>query len=260
MPTLDNYLPAITASSAHKRSRRLLLTTLLLFAAMALPFEANAANTCVMVTLLPPATTNWSDSSRWTLCGGGYPGQSGAGDTANIISLLGTTINVDVPLNSVTLHIDGSIPVQIASGASLTLESSSTATSSNAFTVGSGGTMGTASGANITGFQGAVHVNGGTFNSAGAIAFSGGTFTYSGGSLTGSGTININNSGVFDGAIGAMPISATTINTSGFLSYTSAANAMTLSSGASINVLSGGSFSFATDAAINGTATEAIKV
>ena len=57
-----------------------------------------------------------------------------------------------------------------------------------------------------------------------------------------------------------MPISGTTINGSGFLSYTSTTNPITLSSGASINVTGTGQFSIVTDAAINGTATEAITI
>jgi hypothetical protein len=274
MPTLNNDLSAVSPAAtidptAQQRSRRIIsvslgatiITVILLFMAMALaPVDASAANTCTLTTT--QANTIWATSSNWTGCGGTYPGQ-GAGDTAIVNSVSGFTLKVDAFLNPVSLQIGGSastIPIQVASGGTLTLETSSTATSNNIFTVDSGGTMGTNSGANIASFQGGVHVNGGSFNSAGAITFTGGTFTYSGGSLTGSGTINVSNSGIFDGAFGAMPISGTTINDSGFLSYTSAANAVTLSSGAAINVLSGGTFSLTTDAAINGTATETIKI
>jgi uncharacterized repeat protein (TIGR01451 family) len=274
MPTQNNDSSAIAVSPAveatQARSRRIvgislgatLVTIVALFGAIALaPTDASAANTCTLTSTQP--TTTWGDTTKWSCSptAGTYPGQ-GAGDTA-IVTLGGYTLKVDAFNNPVTLQVSGSagsIPIQVASGGTLTLETSSTATSSNTFTVDSGGTMGTNTGANIAGFQANVHVNGGTFNSAGTIALTSGTFTYSGGSLTGGGTINITNSGIFDGAVGAMPISATTINDSGFLSYTSAANAITLSSGASINVTGAGQFSIASDAAINGTATETISI
>jgi len=236
-----------------------LITVVVLFAAIALAAVDAKGATCTLTST--SLITNWSDTTKWTGCGGGYPGQS-AGDTV-VVTLPGFTLNVDTFVNPIILQISGgasSIPIQVASGGTLTLETSSTATSSNTFTVATGGTMGTDTGANIAGFQANVHVNGGTFNSAGTIALTSGTFTYSGGSLTGSGTINITSSGVFDGAVGTMPISGTTINDSGFLSYTSTTNPITLSSGASINVTSAGQFNVATDAAINGTATETISI
>ena len=65
----------------------------------------------------------------------------------------------------------------LGSGGTLTLQTSSTATSNNTFTVQSGGTMGSDTGANITGFGGSVDVSGGTFNSQGTIQFSSGGFT-----------------------------------------------------------------------------------
>ncbi|MGA8807578.1 MAG: hypothetical protein WB973_06840, partial [Thermoanaerobaculia bacterium] len=273
MPTLnhDSFAVAIhpTADAATQRSRRIvgislgatLITVIVLFAAMALaPVDANAANTCTLTTTAP--TTNWSDTTKWSGCGGGYPGQTAAGDTA-VVTLGSFTMNVDTFANPVILQISGSassIPIQVSSGATLTLETSSTATSSNTFTVNSGGTMGTESGANIAGFQANVHVNGGTFTSDGTIALTSGTFTFSGGNLNGTGTINITNSGIFDGAVGAMSISGTTINDSGFVSYTSTTNPITLSGSAKINVTGAGQFSISTDAAINGTASETISI
>ncbi|HEV7485033.1 MAG TPA: hypothetical protein VGQ65_05085 [Thermoanaerobaculia bacterium] len=252
-----------------KRSRRIvgvslgatLITMLVLFAAMALaPVDANAANTCTLTSTA--SVTLWGDTTKWTGCGGTYPGQ-GAGDTAIVTLGGGYTLKVDAFNNPVTLQISGSassIPIQVASGGTLTLETSSTATSSNTFTVDSGGTMGTNSGANIAGFQANVHVNGGTFTSDGTIALTSGTFTFSGGNLNGTGTINIPNSGIFDGAVGTMSISGTTINDSGFVSYTSTTNPITLSGSAKINVTGAGQFSVATDAAINGTAAETISI
>jgi uncharacterized repeat protein (TIGR01451 family) len=273
MPTLNHDSSAVPVKPIDDVSKQMnrrivgvslgatLITMVVLFAAMAFaPVDADAANTCTLTSTAP--VTNWSDTTKWSGCASGYPGQTAAGDTA-VVTLSGFTLNVDTLANPVILQISGgasSIPIQVASGGTLTLETSSTATSSNTFTVGSGGTMGTDSGANIAGFQANVHVNGGTFNSAGTIALTSGTFTYSGGNLTGSGTINITNSGVFDGAVGAMPISGTTINDSGFISYSSAGNAITLSSGASINVTGAGQFSITNNAAINGAATETISI
>jgi uncharacterized repeat protein (TIGR01451 family) len=273
MPTLnhDSCVIAVSPSdeSAKKRSRRIvgvslgatLITLVVLFAGMAFaPVDANAANTCTLTSTAP--ITLWADPTKWTGCGGTYPGQ-GAGDTAIVTLGGGYTLKVDAFNNPVTLQISGSassIPIQVATGGTLTLETSSTATSSNTFTVDSGGTMGTNSGANITGYQANIHVNGGTFTSDGTIALTSGTFTDSGGSLNGTGTINITNSGIFDGAVGAMSISGTIINDSGFVSYTSASNPITLSGGAKINVTGAGQFSIATDAAINGTAGETISI
>jgi uncharacterized repeat protein (TIGR01451 family) len=274
MPTLNRDSSAIAVNhsdeSAMKRSRRIvgvslgatLITLLVLFAAMALaPVDANAANTCTLTSTATP--TIWTDPNKWSGCPAGtYPGQS-VGDTAVVTLGGGYTLKVDSFVNPVTLQISGSassIPIQVASGGTLTLETSSTATSSNTFTVDSGGTMGTNSGANIAGFQANVHVNGGTFTSDGTIALTSGTFTFSGGNLNGTGTINITNSGIFDGAVGAMSISGTTINDSGFVSYSSTTNPITLSGGAKINVTGAGQFSIATDAAINGTAAETISI
>ena len=273
MPTLNHDSSAVAVNpideASKKRSRRIisvslgatLITMVVLFAAMALaPVDANAANTCTLTST--SATTLWSDPTKWTGCGGTYPGQ-GAGDTAIVTLGGGYTLKVDAFNNPVILQISGSassIPIQVASGGTLTLETSSTATSSNTFTVDSGGTMGTNSGANIAGFQANVHVNGGTFTSDGTISLTSGTFTHSGGTLNGTGIINITNSGIFDGAFGPMSISSTTINDSGFVSYTSTTNPITLSGGAKINVTGAGQFSIATDAAINGTATETISI
>lgn len=274
MSTQNNDSPVVAVNLAddvaQKRShhifrvassRTTFMAALGLFAAIALaPADARAANTCIMLTTLPPATTSWSDNTRWLTCGGGYPGQTAAGDTAIIINLLGTTtINVDVTPNPVALQISGSTPVQIPSGSTLTLENSSSASSSNTFTVASGGTMGTASGANITGFQGNVVINGGTFNSLGTIQFLGGNFAFNGGSLTGSGTIS-NGSAQFTGSTGAMSISGTTFNDTSSLTYSGSANPLTLSGGATINVPSGSVFNLQNDLPIGGTSSETIHV
>jgi uncharacterized repeat protein (TIGR01451 family) len=273
LPTLNHDSSTVAVNpnddASKQRSRRIvgvslgatLITMVVLFAAMALaPVDANAANTCTLTSTSP--VTLWGDVTKWTGCGGTYPGQ-GAGDTAIVTLGGGYTLKVDAFNNPVILQVSGSassIPIQVATGGTLTLETSSTATSSNTFTVDAGGTMGTNSGANIAGFQANVHVNGGTFTSDGTIALTSGTFTFSGGNLNGTGTINITNSGIFDGAVSAMSISGTTINYSGFASYTSTTNPITLSGGAKINVTGAGQFSVATDAAINGTASETISI
>ncbi len=270
MPTLNDVPSAVAVNeveaAAHQRSRRILgvslgatlMTVVVLFTAMAFaPVDASAANTCTLTSSFP--TTNWNDTTRWSGCGGGYPGQSAAGDTA-VVTLGGFTLNVNVAANPVSLQLSGaasSIPITVASGGTLTLENSSTATSNNTFTILSGGTMGTASGATLPGYQGNVQVNGGTFNSAGTIGFSN-TFTFSGGTLSGSGPVTMSN-GVFNGAVGAMSINGAVIN-SNFISYTSPTNALTLSGGGTINVPGGGTFQVATDLAINGTASESINV
>ncbi|HEV7572087.1 MAG TPA: hypothetical protein VGQ21_11370 [Thermoanaerobaculia bacterium] len=273
MPTLNHDSSAIAVNPieavSKQRSRRIvgvslgatLVTMLVLFAAMALaPVDANAANTCTLTST--SVVTLWGDTTKWSGCGGTYPGQ-GAGDTAIVTLGGGYTLKVDAFNNPVILQVSGSassIPIQIATGGTLTLETSSTATSSNTFTVDSGGTMGTNSGANIAGFQANVHVNGGTFTSDGTIALTSGTFTFSGGNLNGTGTINITNSGIFDGAVSPMSISGTTINDSGFVSYSSTTNPITLAGSAKINVTGAGQFSVSTDAAINGTASETISI
>src|SRR3954447_27069226 len=164
MPTLNNDSTAVAVNPVDElskmRSRRIvgvslgatLITLLVLFAAMALaPADANAANTCTLTSTQP--ITLWGDTTKWSGCGGTYPGQ-GAGDTAVVTLGGGYTLKIDAFNNPVILQISGSassIPIQVATGGTLTLETSSSATSSNTFTVDSGGTMGTNTGANVSG-------------------------------------------------------------------------------------------------------------
>src|SRR5438128_2272732 len=136
MPTLNNDLSAVENPAAQTRSLRIigaslgatLVTVIVLFAAMVLaPADASAANTTTQTT------TTWGVSTNWSGCGGTFPGQ-GTGDTAVINSVSGFTLKVDAFVNPVILQISGSassIPIQIASGGTLTLENSSTATSNN---------------------------------------------------------------------------------------------------------------------------------
>jgi len=94
MPTLNNDSSAVVVNpvdqAAKQRSLRIvgvslwatLVTVVALFAAMALaPVDASAANICTLTSTQP--TTNWNDTTKWSGCGGGYPGQTGAGDTAS---------------------------------------------------------------------------------------------------------------------------------------------------------------------------------
>src|SRR5205823_5309276 len=77
------------------------------------------AATCALSSTAP--VTNWSDTTKWTACGGGYPGQT-TSDTATV-GLIGFTLNVDVAVpNPVSLQIAGAgVPVTINIG-SLTLD------------------------------------------------------------------------------------------------------------------------------------------
>ncbi|MEA2238687.1 MAG: hypothetical protein QOC81_3411 [Thermoanaerobaculia bacterium] len=270
MPTLNNDVPVVAVNpvddAAQTRSLRIvgaslgatLITLFVLFAAMALaPADARAANTCTLTSTAP--VTLWADPTKWSGCGGTYPGQSG-GDTA-IVNLGGSyTLKVDSFVNPVTLQIGTNFPgVQVASGGTLTLESSSTATTGDTFTVLPGGTMGTNTGANISNFQGNVTVSGGTFNSQGTIQFSGGNFTFSGGTLNGSGTISVN-AASFTGATSAMSMDATKVFIFGSLDYSGSANALTMSNGAKIYAFSGTFFNLQNDLGINGTASEEINI
>jgi uncharacterized repeat protein (TIGR01451 family) len=267
MPTLNNDVPDVVNPAAQQRSLRIigaslgatLITVIVLFAAMALTPADASANTCTLTSTSP--VTNWSDTTKWSGCGGNFPGQN-TGDTAVVTLGGGYTLRVDTFTNPVVFQISGSassVPIQIPSGGTLTLENSSTATSNNTFSVQSGGTMGSNTGANISGFGGNVDVSGGTFNSQGSIQFSLGNFTFDGGSLSGPGTITANNA-QFTGSAGAMFISQTTFNDSGLLSYTSASNTLNLNSGAKINVLGSATFTIQSDANIAGSATESIAI
>jgi uncharacterized repeat protein (TIGR01451 family) len=270
MPTLNTDSLVIAVSPADdvaQRSRRIvgislgatLVTIFALFAAMALAPTDASANTCTLTSTAP--TTLWGDATKWSGCGGTYPGQS-AGDTAVVTLGGGYTLKVDAFNNPVTLQISGSagsIPIQVASGGTLTLETSSTATSSNTFTVNSGGTMGTNTGANISGFNGNVTVNGGTFNSLGTIQFASGNFTFNGGTLNGSGTISVS-AASFTGATSAMSMDATKVFIFGSLDYSGSTNALSMSSAAKIYAFSGTFFNLQNDLQINGTASESINI
>jgi len=267
MPTPNQDFSAVPVNATdetRQRSRRIvgvslgatLITTLLLFAAMAFaPVDASAANTCTLTSTAP--VTNWSDTTKWSGCAGGFPGQSAAGDTA-VVTLGSFTLNVNTFANPVILQISGSgssIPIQVASGGTLTLETSSTATSNNTFTVASGGTMGVELATNLSGWQSPVNLNGGTFNSAGSITFiNGSQLTVNGGTIQGGGTITIPSGGAmtFAGTTGTMTLTGgTTIDNFGSITLTSTSNALAINNGAIIKNEASGAFGLFGDAPIN---------
>jgi uncharacterized repeat protein (TIGR01451 family) len=191
------------------------------------------ASTYTLTSSAP--VTNWSDVTKWNGgTGTSYPGQSAAGDT--VVVNLGTTLNVDVTPFPVILQMGSFGPVNISSGKTLTLQSSSTLTSGNTINVPSGATFATDTGANITSFNGNVNVSGGTWTSNGSLTFNAGQFTFSGGTLNGSGTIGIGSSTsmTMSGATSAMTINATTISNAGSIYVSSTANSITLSNSAQI--------------------------
>lgn len=267
MPTPNQGFSAVPVNSideTRQRSRRIvgvslgatLITMLVLFAAMALaPVDANAANTCTLTSTAP--TTNWSDPTKWSGCAGGFPGQTAAGDTA-IVTLGSFTLNVNTFANPVILQISGSgssIPIQVSNGGTLTLETSSTATSSNTFTVATGGTMGVDLSTNLSGWQSPVTLNGGTFNSAGSITFiNGAQLTVNGGTIQGGGTVTIPSGGAmtFAGTTGTMTLTGgTTIDNFGSITLSSASNALAINNGATIKNEASGAFGLFGDAPIN---------
>jgi hypothetical protein len=87
------------------------------------------ASTCSLTTTTGAA--NWSDTTKWTGCGGTYPGAS-AGDTADVSTSL-VNVNVDVVIaNGVNLQLNAAkVNVAIPSGSALQIEASSSSTSAN---------------------------------------------------------------------------------------------------------------------------------
>jgi len=268
MPTPNQDSSAVvvnpTDNHAKQRSRRIvgvslgatLITMIVLFAAMALaPVDANAANTCTLTST--SLVTNWSDTTKWSGCAGGFPGQTAAGDTA-VVTLGSFTLNVNTFANPVILQISGSgssIPIQVSNGGTLTLETSSTATSNNTFTVASGGTMGVDLSTNLSGWQSPVTLNGGTFNSAGSITFiNGAQLTVNGGTIQGGGTVTIPSGGAmtFAGTTGTMTLTGgTTIDNFGSITLSSASNPLAINNGATIKNEASGAFGLFGDAPIN---------
>src|SRR5207249_369846 len=110
----------------------------------------------------------------WSGCGGGYPGQSAAGDIAVVSpSFFTLTVDVAVP-NSVGVQLSGfGITVAIPAAKSLTLEASSNAGSAGNTLLVQGGTLGVANGATVT-WAGPLHIQSGTFQNPGTFNYSGG--------------------------------------------------------------------------------------
>ena len=263
MPTLNNDFSAVAVNpvddAAKQRSRRIvgislgatLITVIVLFAAMAFaPDAANAANTCTLTSTAP--TTNWTDTTKWSGCGGSYPGAS-AGDTASVgLSGFNMNINGIIP-NGVIVNLTGSgVSVNIPSGSALQLEVSSTATSSTTVNI-NGGQLGVGSGT-VTWGGNLVH-NTGTLALTGTLSnINGqGNFTINGGSINGPGTLKVA-SGSFvsvTGSGGSINVDGATIDNLGNLTYGVASpNTLSLLNGAKIKLESGSTMSLTSDGSI----------
>lgn len=221
--------------------------------ATAVVFSGSVAQATTYTLTSTTPVTNWSDVLRWNGgTGTTYPGQN-PGDTVSI-PLSGMTLNIDVTVpNPVQLNITTFAPVTIPAAGSLTLAGGSSATSSNTFTI-NGGTLGVDSAANLSSWQGPITLNTGTFNVAGSLAFAAGSsFNFNGGTLQGGGTLTIplSHSAQFTGSSGAMTMSNVTFDNFGTTTYNSAANALTIASGAVLKNESGGTFNYSTAQPIN---------
>src|SRR5207244_2012194 len=107
--------------------------------------SAEAANNCTLTSTAP--STNWSDTTKWSSCGGTYPNN---GDTANIGLGGGYTMHVDVPVNVVLSISTSSFSTSVDN--TLQLQASSTPI---VFTGGTGG---------MTMTNGLIFNNNGTVN------------------------------------------------------------------------------------------------
>jgi len=262
MPTLNNDFSAVAVNAVDdlvkQRSRRIvgislgatLITVIVLFAAMAFAPDANAANTCTLTSTAP--TTNWTDTTKWSGCGGSYPGAS-AGDTASVgLSGFNMNINGVIP-NGVIVNLTGSgVNVNIPSGSALQLEVSSTATSSTTVNI-NGGQLAVGSGT-VTWGGNLVH-NTGTLALTGTLSnINGqGNFTINGGSINGPGTLKVASGSTVavTGTGGSINVDGATIDTLGNLTYSVASpNTLSLLNGAKIKLESGSTMSLTSNGSI----------
>jgi len=244
-----------TASTADARRNSILAysfaITIALFAIGIATFAVTAdACTATSYTLTSTApTTNWNDTTKWTPSG--FPGGC-AGDTANI-GLTGMTMNVNVTLQPIVLNITSGCPVTIPSGGSMSLQSSSSATSSSSFTV-NGGSFGVDTGNSVT-FQAPVTLNTGSLTVAGTMATTNGAqLNINGGTINGGGTITIpsGHAMTFSGSSGAMVLtSSVNIDNFGSVTLSSASNSLSINSAAHITNESTGAIGLSGDAPIN---------
>lgn len=220
------------------------------------------ASTCTLTT--PAPTTNWTDPTKWSGCGGTYPGAA-AGDTANVgFSSFNLNIDTVIP-NGVVLNLSaGSINVDIPAGSALQIEASSSSTSSNTINI-NGGQLGVGAGT-VTWDGNLVH-NTGTLALTGTLANTAfnGTFTINGGNINGPGTLKVvSGSAVpFTGSGGSININGAVIDNFGSISYSVASpNTLSLLNGAKIKVESGSSFTISSDGSIqaNNVGSPAIDV
>ena len=201
-----------------------------------------AASTCTLTGALP--TTNWTDVTKWTGCGGSYPGAN-AGDTA-IVNLSGFTLNIDAIIaNGVILQIGGSsVNVTIPSGSALLINVSSSSGSTNTINI-NGGQLGVGSGS-VTWGGGLTH-NTGTLALTGTLSNSagGGTFTINGGSIQGPGTLSVagSSSVSFTGSGGGMTVNGAFVDNFGTINYTSnTSQSLSLINGAHLKLESASQF------------------
>jgi len=275
MPTQNNHSSAIAVSSAGEaaqtRSRHIfgislgatLLTVLILLAVIALaPADASAANTCTLTSTAP--TTNWTDTTKWSGCGGSYPGAA-SGDTA-IVGLNGFNLNVDTIIaNGVILQMSGtSVNVMIPSGSALQLQPSSSSTSTNTISI-NGGQLAVGSGT-VTWGGNLIH-NTGTLALTGTLVNTsgGGTFTINGGFINGPGTLQFASSTIvgITGSGGGINVDGATIDNLGSINDSVASpNTLSLLNGAKIKLESGSVFSISSDGSIqtNNTGSPSISI
>ncbi|MEK6371860.1 MAG: hypothetical protein AABO58_04115 [Acidobacteriota bacterium] len=220
------------------------------------------ASTCTLTTTVP--TTNWTDTTKWTGCGGSFPGAL-AGDTA-VVSLSGFTLNVNavIPAGVILQMTGGGTNVDIPAGNALQIEASSSSTSSNTINV-NGGQLGV--GAGTVTWGGNLNHNTGTIALTGTLqnVNGQGTFTVNGGTIQGPGTFKIvSGSPVsFTGSGGGMTVNGAFVDTFGILTYSSnTGQSLSLNNGAHLKVQSGAQLSITGGDPIqyNGTGGSAIDV
>lgn len=207
------------------------------------------AATCSLTSTAP--STNWTDTTKWSGCGGSYPGAN-AGDTASI-GLGSFTLNVDAAIaNGVTLQISGfGVNVAIPAGSTLQIEQSSTISSSNTVNI-NGGTLRVGAGTGVS-LSAPMTMNTGTLTVNGPLTFnSGATFNFNGGTVNGSSILTIASSHALNmsGSGAGMILDTATIDVLGTATFSSSSNTLSINNGGKIKIESGGFLNLSNDAAI----------
>jgi uncharacterized repeat protein (TIGR01451 family) len=253
--------PFVTLVVPVRRSRILITSfgaslALAICAITVLAFTGTAsAKTCTLTTTAP--TTLWANAGNWSCApSGGFPGSAGSGDTAVISLGGGYTMQISSTI-SANVQISTIIPVDVVSGGTLTLESSSAAVSGTTLKVDTGGTLAVANGAALTTVQSNIHLNGGTLSIPAGTSLqigSGSSFTFDGGSIQGPGTLAIPSGTTLTLAGATSPMAMTdgvSIDNSGTLNYTSSSNAWSVDNGAGINNFSSALITLQNDLPVN---------